>query len=106
MVDARSIASVLLIAGAVIFANWQRQTTPPIATFVELRPGLHRLTYQWSLPIGAPVPVATWLVESSPNAWVLIDAGTDEARNQQAILQGIQSTLSSADDNLRLILGQ
>lgn len=106
MVDGRTLASVLLIAGAVVFANWQRQTPAPIATFVELRPSLYRLTYHWSLPIGAPAPVATWLVESSLNAWILIDAGTTEARNQQAILQGIQSVLSSAEDTLRLILGQ
>lgn len=105
MIDSRTVVSVLLIAGAVVFANWQRQTTTPVPIFVEVRPSLYRLVYQWNLPIGAAVPVATWLVESSPNAWILIDAGTDQPRNQQAVLQGIQSTLSSADDDLRLILG-
>lgn len=106
MVDSRTIANVVLIAGAVIFANWQRQTTPQIPVFVEVRPSLYRLVYQYHLAVGAPAPVAVWLIESSPNAWILVDAGTDQPRNQQAILQGIQSTLSSADDDLRLVLGQ
>ncbi len=40
----------------------------------------------------------------SPKSWILIDAGTDVAANQEAILQGIKSKLSSAGGSLKLIL--
>lgn len=106
MVESRTVASILLIAGALLFSSWQRQTAAPVATFVEFRPGLYRLNYQWNIYIGAPISVAAWLIETSPNAWILIDAGTPNADNQKAILQGLQTTLSSADDVLRLVLGQ
>ena len=100
------VASGLLIFGAVLFAQWQRHTPSPQATFMELQPSLYRLNFNWELYIVAPVPVAVWLVESSPNSWVLIDGGTPNLKNQQAILQGLQTTLSSAEDTLRLVLGQ
>lgn len=98
------VASGLLIFGAVLFAQWQRHTPSPQATFMELQPSLYRLNFNWELYIVAPVPVAVWLVESSPNSWVLIDGGTPNLKNQQAILQGLQTALSSAEDTLRLVL--
>lgn len=66
---------------------------------------LYRLNFAWKLPGLAPFPVAVWLVECSPKSWILIDAGTSSAGNQQAILQGLNTTLST-QDTLRLILGQ
>ena len=106
MVNYQVVASVLLLAGAVLFAQWQRQAPAPQASFIEIRPSLYRLNFVMDLHIVAPVNVAVWLVESSPNSWILIDAGTPNRKNQQAILQGIQTTLSSAEDALRLVLGQ
>ncbi len=106
MVNSQVVASVVLICGAVLFAQWQRHTPAPQAMFVEVRPSLYRLNYNWELHVVAPVPVAVWLVESSPNSWILIDGGTPTAKNQQAILHGLQTTLSSAEDTLRLALGQ
>ncbi len=106
MRNSEVVASACLIIGAVFFAQWQRHTPTPQAKFVELQPGLYRLNFSWELHVAAPVPVAVWLVESSPNSWILIDGGTTNSRNQRAILDGIQTTLSSAEDTLRLILGQ
>ena len=106
MRNSEVVASAFLIIGAVCFAQWQRHTPTPQAKFVELRPGLYRLNFSWELHIAAPVPVAVWLVESSPNSWILIDGGTTNSKNQRAILDGIQTTLSSAEDTLRLVLGQ
>lgn len=104
MRNSEVVASAFLIIGAVCFAQWQRHTPTPQAKFVELRPGLYRLNFSWELHIAAPVPVAVWLVESSPNSWILIDGGTTNSKNQRAILDGIQTTLSSAEDTLRLVL--
>lgn len=95
-----------MIAGAVLFAQWQRQAPLPPGTFIEIRPGLHRLNLVLNLHVVAPANVAVWLVESSPNSWILIDAGLPDPRSQQAVLQGLQTTLSSAEDTLRLVLGQ
>lgn len=106
MVSSQIVGSVLLIAGAVLFAQWQRQAPLPPARFIEIRPGLHRLNLVLNLHVVAPVNVAVWLVESSPNSWILVDAGLPTPRSQQAILQGLQTTLSSAEDTLRLVLGQ
>ena len=106
MVQSQVVARVLLIAGAVLFAQWQRQITTPQARFEEIRPGLHRLNYVFNLHLFAPVHFAVWLVESSPKSWVLIDAGIPSSKNKRAILQGLQATLSSAEDTLRLVLGQ
>ncbi len=106
MRNSEVVASAFLIIGAVCFAQWQRHTPTPQAKFVELRPGLYRLNFSYELHVAAPVPVAVWLVESSPNSWILIDGGTTNAKNQRAILDGIQTTLSSAEDTLRLVLGQ
>lgn len=106
MVGFQGVASVLLIAGAVLFAQWQRQNPIPPAKFVEIRPGLHRLNYVLNLRVFAPAHVAVWLVESSPNSWILVDAGTPSLKHQRAILKGLQATLSSAEDTLRLVLGQ
>ncbi|KAL3160316.1 hypothetical protein ABBQ38_009706 [Trebouxia sp. C0009 RCD-2024] len=104
MVGFQGVASVLLIAGAVLFAQWQRQNPIPPAKFVEIRPGLHRLNYVLNLRVFAPAHVAVWLVESSPNSWILVDAGTPSLKHQRAILKGLQATLSSAEDTLRLVL--
>lgn len=106
MANSQVVASVFLIAGAVLFAQWQRQAPTPQPKFIEVRPSLYRLNYVLDLHIAAPVHVAVWLVESSPNSWILIDGGLPNARNQQAVLQGLQTTLSSAEDTLRLVLGQ
>lgn len=106
MVNSQVVASAFLIAGAVLFAQWQRQTPTPQPKFIEIRPGLYRLNYVINLHVVAPVQVATWLVESSPNSWIMIDGGLPFARSQRAILQGLQTTLSSAEDTLRLVLGQ
>ena len=106
MVNSQTVASVFLIAGAVLFAQWQRQAPTPQAKFVELRPSLYRLNYVLNLYVTAPVQVAVWLLESSPNSWILVDAGPPNPANQRAILQGLQTTLSSAEDTLRLVLGQ
>ena len=106
MVTSQVVASVFLIAGAVLFAQWQRQAPTPQAQFIEIRPSLYRLNYVLNLHVVAPVQVAAWLIESSPNSWILIDGGFPTARNQRAILQGLQTTLSSAEDTLRLVLGQ
>ena len=100
------LASALLIIGAVLFAQWQRNTPGPQPKFVEVRPSLYRLNFFLNLHAVAPLPVAVWLIESSPNSWVLIDGGIPLAKNQQAILTGLQTTLSSAEDILRLVLGQ
>ncbi len=102
------LAGALLIIGTVFLSNVQHfapaaDTAP--AVFVQVRPGLYRLNFAWKLPGLAPFPVAVWLVECSPNSWILIDAGTSSAGNQQAILQGLNTTLST-QDTLRLILGQ
>ena len=105
MVNSSVVASVFLIIGAVCFAQWQRHTTLPQSTFVELRPSLYRLNCIWDLYGAAPVPVAVWLLQSSPNSWILIDGGLPNERCQQAVLHGIQTTLSSAEDTLRLVLG-
>ena len=104
-----STASLVAIGVAVFFAQWARQPPAPLATFEEVRPSLYRLNYSWRIIPGIPsMPVATWLVESStlmsPKSWILIDAGTDVAANQEAILQGIKSKLSSAGGSLKLIL--
>ena len=106
MVNSQIVASVLLIAGAVLFAQWQRQATTPLAKFIEIKPSLYRLNFALDLYVVAPVNVAVWLVESSPNSWILIDGGLPNPKNQQAVLQGLQTTLSSAEDTLRLVLGQ
>ena len=106
MVNSQIVASVLLIAGAVLFAQWQRQAPSPLAKFIEIRPSLYRLNFLFDPHVVAPVNVAVWLVESSPNSWILIDAGLPNSINQQAVLQGLQTTLSSAEDTLRLVLGQ
>ena len=106
MVSSQVVASAILIAGAVLFAQWQRQVPTPQPKFIEIRPSLYRLNYILDLHVVAPAPVAVWLVESSPNSWILIDGGVPHAKNQRAILQGIQTTLSSAEDTLRLVLGQ
>ena len=106
MVNSQIVASVLLIAGAVIFAQWQRQAPTPLAQFIEIRPSLYRLNFLLDLHVVAPVNVAVWLIESSPNSWILIDAGLPNSKNRQAVLQGLQTTLSSAEDTLRLVLGQ
>ena len=106
MQSSQVVISAFLIIGAVCFAQWQRHTPSPQAKFVEMRPGLFRLNFIWELHVAAPVPVAVWLVESSPNSWILVDGGTPSVKNQQAILHGIQTTLSSAEDTLRLVLGQ
>ncbi len=102
------LAGALLIVGTVFLSNVQHlapaaDTAP--AAFVQVRPGLYRLNFAWKLPGLAPFPVAVWLVESSLNSWILIDAGTSTAANQQAILQGLHTTMST-QDTLRLILGQ
>lgn len=104
MRNSEVVTSAFLIIGAVCFAQWQRHTPTPQAKFVELRPGLYRLNFSWELHVAAPVPVAVWLIESSPNSWILIDGGTTNSKNQRAILDGIQTTLSSAEDTLRLVL--
>lgn len=106
MRNSEVVASAFLIIGAVCFAQWQRHTPTPQPKFVELRPSLYRLNFNYELYVAAPVPVAVWLVESNPNSWILIDGGTTNAKNQRAILDGIQTTLSSAEDTLRLVLGQ
>ena len=104
-----STASLAAIGVAVFFAQVARQPPAPLATFEEVRPSLYRLNYNWRiLPVIPSMPVATWLVESStlmsPKSWILIDAGTDVAANQEAILQGLKSKLSSAGGSLKLIL--
>ncbi len=102
------LAGAVLIVGTLFFSNVQH-LAPAIdaapAAFVQARPGLYRLNFAWKLPGLAPFPVGVWLVECSPNSWILIDAGTSSAGNQQAILQGLHTTLST-QDTLRLILGQ
>ena len=102
------LAGALLIIGIVFLSNVQH-LAPAIdaasAEFVQVRPGLYRLKFAWKLPGLAPFPVAVWLVDCSPNSWILIDASTSNAANQQAILQGLHTTLST-QDTLRLILGQ
>lgn len=106
MFNSQVVASVLLIAGALLLAQWQRQPPSPQAKFEEIRPGLHRLNYVFNLHVVAPAHIAVWLIESTPNSWILVDAGTPSPKNQRAILQGLQATLSSAEDTLRLVLGQ
>ncbi len=102
-------ASLVAIGVAVFFAQVAKQPPASPATFEEVRCSLYRLNYHWRiLPGILSMPVATWLVESStlmsPKSWILIDAGTDVAANQEAILQGIKSKLSSAGGSLKLIL--
>lgn len=104
-----STASLVAVGVAIFFAQVARQPPAPLATFEEVRPSLYRLNYNWRiLPVIPSMPVATWLVESStlmsPKSWILIDAGTDVTANQEAILQGIKSKLSSAGGSLKLIL--
>ena len=102
-------ASLVAIGVAVFFAQQANQPPASLATFEEVRCSLYRLTYHWRiLPGILSMPVATWLVESStlmsPKSWIRIDAGTDVATNQEAILQGIKSKLSSAGGSLKLSL--
>lgn len=102
-------ASFVAIGCAIFFAQWARQPPALPPTFEEVRPSLYRLNYYWGmLPGFPPIPVATWLVESStllsPKSWALIDAGTDHTGNQEAILQGIKSKLATAGGSLKTIL--
>ncbi len=109
MANTFQLASLVAIVGAIFFAQWARQPVVPLAAFEEVRPSLYRLNYWWGMIPGVPpMPVATWLVESStlvsPKSWTLIDAGTDDTANQEAILQGVKSKLATAGGSLKLIL--
>ena len=104
-----SAASLIAICVAIFFAQVARQPAAPLATFEEIRPSLYRLNYRWNiLPVIPYMPVASWLVESStllsPKSWILVDAGTDDKANQEAILEGVKSKVSSAGGSLKLIL--
>lgn len=104
-----SAVSLVAIATALIFAQISRQHVAPVPVFEEIRPSLYRLNYQWGMiPGAATVPVASWLIESStllsPKSWVLIDTGSPDEANTDAILDGIKSKLSSAGGTLKLII--
>ena len=109
MVKLSLVASLVAIVLGVSYSQWSKQSTPSLPVFEEVRPSLYRLNYDWHMmPLFPPVPVAIWLVEAStlasPKSWILIDAGTDDASSQEAILQGVKSKLSSAGGRLKVIL--
>ena len=109
MVRSQSIASFLVIIGAIVYFRWSTQSAVSLPTFQEVRPSLYRLNYDWNMmPPFPPVPVATWLIESStlssPKSWILVDAGTDDSSSQEAILQGVKSKLSSAGGRLKVVM--
>lgn len=109
MVRLLSIVSFVIIVAAILYSRWFTQSAVSLPTFQEIRPSLYRLNYDWDMmPPFPPVPVATWLIESStlfsPKSWILVDAGTDDSSSQEAILQGVKSKLSSAGGRLKVIM--
>ena len=92
----------VLLAGLYAFLN--RQPASALPVFERLLPGLHRLNYDLKLPLLAPLPVATWLIDVGQQSWVLVDAGINMPKNQQAVIEGVRKTLSP--DSLKLILGE
>ena len=104
-----STLSLVAVAAAVIFAQFARQQVASVPVFEEIRPSLYRLNYQWGMIPGAPaMPVACWLIESStirsPKSWVLIDTGSPDKANTDAILDSLKAKLSSAGGTLKLII--
>ena len=104
-----STISLVAIAAAIFFAQYARQPVVPLPSFEEIRPSLYRLNYQWAMiPGAAPVPVATWLIESSTltssKSWVLIDTGTPVQANTDAIVDGLKAKVSTTGGKLKLIL--
>ena len=109
MVKFLSVASFVVIIGVIVCSRWFTQSAASLPTFQEVRPSLYRLNYDWNMmPPFPPVPVATWLIESStllsPKSWILVDAGTDDSSSQETILQGVKSKLSSAGGRLKVIM--
>ena len=63
----------VVLAGLFAFINKHPASALPV--FEQVRPGLHRLNYELKLPLIAPLPVASWLIDVGQQSWVLVDAG-------------------------------
>lgn len=90
----------VLLAG--LYASLNRQPASALPAFQQIRVRLHRLNYELKLPLLVPLPVATWLIDVGQRSWVLVDAGINMPKNQQAVIEGVRKTLGP--DSLKLIL--